>query len=173
MCACVCVCVCVCVVVYLSEVAARTIALQRLRVEFLQEALVPYADLQVANDDAHQPLLLRRAEALLEDPEKGVPVNWPWTKGPKEYRDSLSIIRLLQGDFVPDCKEILILGGQHVTTGKLLYSQKQAEIQSSRLGFHGDWGWCWPSWLSTPSRRVLVAPLGETLLPLGQAHEFP
>ena len=80
------------------------------------------------------------AEALLEDPENGVPVNWPWTKGPKDYRDNLSIIRLLQGDYVPDCKEILVHGGQHVTTGKLLYSQKQAEIQSSRLGFHGDCG---------------------------------
>ena len=101
------------------------------------------------------------AEALLEDPEKGVPVNWPWTKGPKDYRDNLSIIRLLQGDYVPDCKEIMVLGGQHFTTGKLLYSQKQAEIQSSRLGFHGDWGWCWPSWLCIPdaSEFILEIPV--------------
>ncbi len=60
------------------------------------------------------------AEVLLEDPENGVPVNWPWTKGPKDYRDNLSIIRLLQGDYLPDCKEILGLGGQHDTTGKIL-----------------------------------------------------
>jgi hypothetical protein len=90
------------------------------------------------------------AEALLEDSENGVPVSWPWTKGPKDYRDSLSIIRLLQGDFVPDCKEILILGGQHVTTGKLLHSQKLAEVQSSRSGFHRDWVWSWPRWLCIP-----------------------
>ena len=101
------------------------------------------------------------AEALFEDPEKGIPVNWPWTKGPKEYRDSLSIIRLLQEDFVPDCKEILILGGQHVTTGKLLHSKKLAEIQSSRSGFHRDWVWSWPRWLCIPdvSEFVLEIPV--------------
>ena len=101
------------------------------------------------------------AEALFEDSEKGIPVNWPWTKGPKNYQDSLSIIRLLQGDFVPDCKEILILGGQHVTTGKLLHSQKLAEIQSSRSGFHRDWVWSWPRWLCIPgvSEFVLEIPV--------------
>ena len=35
------------------------------------------------------------AENLLENLEQGEPVNWPWTKGPKDYRKNLSIIRLL------------------------------------------------------------------------------
>ena len=55
------------------------------------------------------------AEALLEHSEKGALVNWPWAKGPKDYQDSLSIIRLLQGDFVPACEEILSLSGQYLS----------------------------------------------------------
>jgi hypothetical protein len=96
------------------------------------------------------------AEALLEHSEKGAPVNWPWAKGPKDYQDSLSIIRLLQGDFVPDCEEILILSGQYRTAGNLPHPKKLTEFQPSKLGFHGNWGWSWPRWLCIPDESEFI-----------------
>ena len=96
------------------------------------------------------------AEALLEHSEKGAPVNWPWAKGPKDYKDSLSIIRLLQGDFVPDCEEILILSGQYRTAGNLPHPKKLTEFQPSKLGFHGNWGWSWPRWLCIPDESEFI-----------------
>ena len=96
------------------------------------------------------------AEALLEHSEKGAPVNWPWAKGPKDYQDSLSIIRLLQGDFVPDCEEILILSGQYRTAGDLPHPKKLTEFQPSKLGFHGNWGWSWPRWLCIPDESEFI-----------------
>ena len=96
------------------------------------------------------------AEALLEHSEKGAPVNWPWAKGPKDYQDSLSIIRILQGDFVPACEEILILSGQYRTAGNLPHPKKLTGFQPSKLGFHGNWGWSWPRWLCIPDESEFI-----------------
>lgn len=101
------------------------------------------------------------AEALLQDLEQGVQTNWPWSKGPKGYHDDLSIIRLLQGDFVPDCAETLILGGQRRKAVTLALFQKRAEIQPGTLRSHGCWIWSWPKWLCFPkeSEFILETPV--------------
>tara|TARA_B100001093_G_scaffold132628_1_gene125387 strand:+ start:1276 stop:2061 length:786 start_codon:yes stop_codon:yes gene_type:complete len=96
------------------------------------------------------------AETLLENLEQGAPVNWPWTKGPKDYRKNLSIIRLLQGDFVPDCEEILILGRQQSTAGNLPHPKKLVEFQPSKSCFHGNWWWSWPRWLCIPDESEFI-----------------
>ncbi|HCV85253.1 MAG TPA: hypothetical protein DGB85_01505, partial [Deltaproteobacteria bacterium] len=96
------------------------------------------------------------AETLLENLEQCAPANWPWTKGPKDYRNNLSIIRLLQGDFVPDCEEILILSRQQSTAGDLPHPKKLVEFQPSKSGFHGNWRWSWPRWLCIPDESEFI-----------------
>ena len=60
------------------------------------------------------------------------------TKGPKDYRDNLSIIRLLQEIMFRIAKKFWFL--MDSTSQRENYCiRKASKIQSSRLGFHGDW----------------------------------